>query len=379
MPITKVFNVLLLGLLRQPHSPPDTLSKVRSPPTLGVQRIRTNDLYQSYLYGLSFTKILKLMRTSKAVPNIYTYTAIFNIYVKWLAAALEDSGDASSAEERRGIFIKALSVYFHMRNVKLSQTFQAGGLDIAAFNSLAKLVGVEEALQVSHQDIDALQNQHLSPIGQGERDWTRLSLVELRARYYDNSLPSEFVPQDSLVSQMSPVELLLWRDMAADNVTPDRVSYNVLIDRLSSSGQLSYADRYVNFVREHACSGATLSSFLSPSMNLKYEAALRQRQPQQVFSITGTGTREAKPEEQPHGSPLFFRTLWKLGGEYLRAGRFEDFAMFCHHARQSSPDSAMNCFARLIDTWRVRTHPEPTDEKALHIALAKYDLSSFKS
>jgi hypothetical protein len=339
------------------------------------------------------------------------------------------------------------------------------------FNSLLRLVGTEAFLGVSDRDIDALHTQLARQAESGgpsrhppsaaaaaaaerggtrrgregkegdagqeeeeeEEEWTRLPLAELRERYRDRPLPlRRFVPVECVAAHMTPLELLLWRDLAADGAHPNCVSYNHLILHLTAAGRISHAEHYLRYVLRHqlqqqqqqlspsfAMDGGAPPSddLLARRHNLKYSSTLiKQRQDRRAqFSALLAKTprpaqtaadpsNEGRPQQQQQGkenrgeeiygqllarsdweqeevdSPLFLRTLLRVGGGYLEVRRFDDFVGCYRLAKQSYPLSAAKCFGFLLQSWRTPAKhgaviPDARAESALQAALRKHAIA----
>jgi hypothetical protein len=354
----------------------------------------------------------------------------------------------------------------HLREQAASPSSSARGVPTATFNSLVKLVGTEDLLDVSCHDIDHLHDEllllaahHDAPAppppprakqqrGQQQQDeaeaWTRLPLAELQKRYAERPLPlPAYLPAERTASQMTPLELLAWRDLAANGATPDRVTYNHLIFHLTASGRLPHAEHYLRFLllhhhhhhhsppptHENPSSAASSSSsgpaaqaadggggrpdFLGRQLNPKYSSYLiKQRNDRRAqfakllaktppSAAVGTAHHEQQQRQQQeeaqestdvfgfdeapgveagaHHHPLFLRTLWRVGEEYLRTHRFDDFVECYRLARQSYPVSATKCFGFLLRAWRTPGSPDlvpdASAENALRQALRKHAMA----
>jgi len=326
------------------------------------------------------------MHAQGYAPDACTYTTLLNKYVRQLSLrTAPTTASPSTEEEKHSTFFKALSIYFTMNKHSGLQP-KGDPNESAPLNTLLELVGVDEALGISDQRIDALQadiyETHCSS-HDAAAQWTRLSLAEIRRRFAHQALPwAEFIPGDCVVSQMGPIELLFWRDMAAGDKRPDRVSYNQLIMSLLAAKELSRANQYFRFLVAH-CQSFVRLPFLPRRVKLKNEpAAIKQRQEREaqlrrllaktpsrasgpIAPAAGPNSLEAltPPGSSHHGqdapfsdSPLHLRTLCKLGTHYLCAEQYEDVATCYRLALRSYPLSAIKCFGFIFHSWRKRRY-----------------------
>lgn len=374
-------------------------------------------------------KVLQLMKMAGASPDLRTYTTLFGVYSKQAASVLADKNRSKHSEvDKRSFILKALALYFTMRVHKRDQSWAVvkTGLDMAAVNSLTQIVGLENVLRLSDEDVDNLQKQYLGIDGEVSStnlEWTRLPLTKLRELHYGRCLPlHDFMPEDYFASQMTPVELLMWRDMAADGLQPDIITYNVLISQLATYGRLDQAHQYLNFVIEShhervsptaANSGATLrpQPFLPRQVNPKYYASLvrktkYRRRPDWTPTLLNTdsdndnnmlneelASSEAADEmkslkqvfaksntEAGEDKPFFLRTLWVIGKCYLHARRFDDFVTCYQLALSSYPRTARKCFRFLVRSWRDSIKIIPTTaataETEFQIVLSRHGISA---
>jgi hypothetical protein len=409
-------------------------------------------LFNQLLQGISLlpqpsismtSQVLGMMEDARVAPNQYTYTTLINIYANCTQQAVFPRGPSwlpptnspESREVGREALMKALSLYISMRLHRTRQQVSSpssSGVPMATFNSLIKLVGTEDILDVTCHDIDRL---HVQLAGdtvatQKEEQWTYLPLAKLQERYATRPLPlSAYLPVERTASEMTPLELLVWRDLAANDACPDRVTYNHLIFHLTAAGRLPHAEHYLRFVLSHSPlgstsppdSGAAQPDFLGRRHNPKYSsylikqrndrraqfAKLLAKTPPSALGIpdrphhqplqptdtqsrrhVGAESREGSADNEgqldAHGeagssNPLFLRTLWRVGEEYLRTHRFDDFVGCYHLAKQNYPVSATKCFGFLLRAWRTPGNPELVPdaraESALQHALRKHGMA----
>jgi hypothetical protein len=453
----KLFNQLLLGISLQPQ------------PSLDMT-----------------ARVLEMMEGAGVMPNQHTYTTLINVYANFTQHTAFPRGPPSGLSPRnapelreagREALMKALSVYFsmrrqHLREQAASPSSSARGVPTATFNSLVKLVGTEDLLDVSCHDIDHLHDELLLRAAHHDHDpasapprakqqrgqqqqqqqqqqdkdkdeaeaWTRLPLAELQKRYAERPLPlPAYLPAERTASQMTPLELLAWRDLAANGASPDRVTYNHLIFHLTASGRLPHAEHYLRFLLHHhsppptheegpsfaaasasagpaaqaadGSGGGGQPDFLGRQLNPKYSSYLiKQRNDRRAqfakllaktppSAAVGTARQQQQQEEAQestdvfgfdeasgaeagahhHHHPLFLRTLWRVSEEYLRTHRFDDFVECYRLARQSYPVSATKCFGFLLRAWRTPGSPDlvpdASAENALRQALRKHAMA----
>jgi len=389
----KLFSVLLYGLSLANLS--DTACSLLEEAVARGNQLDSSS-FNRVLYGITLERspsqkekilrIFQLMERANVQPTAVTYSTLLNAYVSATLANLDRQNDGSINQTGRSFFINALSIYnilvnqskatnANVRTKDLDFWATKGRARVNPFNIFFKLVGMEDAFQLSDSVIDSFQQETpmTRPITDEDNNgpWTSMSVTALRKTFGKQPLPlPNFVPQTLPTLEMTPLELLLWRDLAATSHQPDIVSYNELILSLTLAGKLSHAERYMDFILGLAASSSLScfpsagQGFLEHTLNAKFEAYLIKRRNDQHAQLASLNN-QAEERSVNSGSLLFLRTLVRMGEQYLRREQFDGFIKCLTLAKQSYPISGDKAFRFLIHIWNPTQDKQNTLEDTL--------------